>query len=420
MTPKKSDKSPEGGQPQTGAAEQAFAGAAVPDFSQAMAGLLNGLFIDPSALAQGLRLLVSTVLESKRDNHLGAGPYERAESRSGMRNGYKPRTMNTRVGKLTFQVPQVRDCPEPFHHGLFERYQRSEKALLVTLQEMYVKGVSTRDVADVMQKMGGYHLSPQAVSRAAAELDEAVKHWRERRLDSAAYPYVLVDARFEKVRVAGHVVSMAAMVVVGVNAQGVREVLGMYTGDTESEETWSEVFRDLKARGLKGVRLLVSDAHLGIRRAASKHLQAVPWQRCRVHYMRELLAKVPFKQRGELGADLKAAYASGEAGQCMLAAAELAAKWEPRCAKVARALREGFEDTLTVARMDLPEEHRRKLHSTNMVERLNRELKRRSRVASIFPNDASMVRLLGSVLMETDEKWRSQSRLYLNMSLAGD
>jgi putative transposase len=377
------------------------------------------LFADPEALKELVTVMVQTILNEEQARFLGAGPYERSQGRRGHRNGTKPRSMKTRVGKIGFEVPQVRGAEEPFRPSLFERFQRTEKALLVTLQEMYVKGVSTREVAAVMEQMGGFEVSAQAVSQAAAQLDEAVKRWRERELEGAGYPYMVIDARYEKVRKNGRVVSQAVLIAAGVDTDGRREILGFWPGDSESEDTWGEVFRDLKARGLSGVELLVSDAHKGMRKAATKHLQNVGWQRCRVHFLREMQAKVSWRDRRALATDLKEIYASAEVDQCLLVAEEVAAKWEARSLKLANAIRSGVEDTLTVAAMDLPSEHRRRLHSTNVLERLNRELKKRTRKVSIFPNEASLVRLYGAMLMEIDERWQTEERRFVNMERRG-
>jgi putative transposase len=374
-------------------------------------------FCDPEALKELITILVEKTIQGQFDQALGAEHYERSEHRKGYRNGAKPRTMNTRVGKLEFQVPQIRNSEEPFRPTIFDRYQRSEKALLLTVSEMYIKGVSTREVAAVMEEMGGFKISAQTVSRATAQLDEAIKEWRERPLSEVKYPYLIVDARYEKVRKKGRVVSQAVMIACGVNEYGNREILGVYTGDSESEDTWSDVFKDLKKRGLGGVELLVSDAHQGIIKAAGKHLQGVCWQRCKVHFMREILNKVSWRDRPELASDLKTIYACTDKEQCLLTAMEVADKWESKSSKVAKTIRNGAEDTLTVNAMELPSNHRRKLHSTNMIERQNRELKRRTRKVSIFPNEDSVIRLFGAMLIDIDEKWQSETKVYLNMEL---
>lgn len=370
------------------------------------------LFADPDALRELVTIMVQTLLNEEQERFLGAGHYERSGERRGHRNGTKPRTMKTRVGKLEFDLPQIRNSTEPFRTSLFDRFQRTEKALLITLQEMYVKGVSTREVSRLMEQMGGFEVSPQAVSNAAIQLDEAIAAWRTRPLEGVSYHYLIVDARYEKVRKNKRVVSQAVLIVAGVTEEGKREILGYYTGDSESEETWSEAFSDLLRRGLKGVELVVSDAHKGLVNAVRKHFQGSSWQRCRVHFKRELLNKVGWKDRPALAADLKAIYTSLEVDQCLAVAGEIAGKWPE---KVSRSLLAGVEDTLAVNALELPSSHIRKLHSTNMVERLNRELKKRTRKVSIFPNEASLVRLFGAMLMETDETWQTETRRYLVM-----
>jgi transposase-like protein len=371
----------------------------------------QGLFMDTEALARMVEVLVQDLLEAEVKRHIGADFYERSENRQGHRNGTKSRTMKTRVGELKFDMPQVREGG--FHTSLFERYQRSEKALLCAIQEMYVQGVSTRDVKKVMEEMGGFDVSPAMISRTMVELDEQQKRFMTRRLDEHKYPYLIVDARYEKIRRAGHVRDTAILIVVGITDDGRREVLGFYRGNSESEETWSEAFCDLLSRGMRGVQLLISDAHKGIRAALARHLQGVAWQRCRVHLMRELLNKASWKDRQELSKDLHAIYASSEKEQCLRTAEETALKWEARYPNIAKALRTGVEDTLTV--LVFPEKHRRKLSSTNMLERQMRELRKRTRVVSIFPNETSCDRLFAALLIEMNEQWMVERAKYLNM-----
>jgi putative transposase len=266
------------------------------------------LFIDEGALAGMIQACVRQVLEEEVTRHIGADPYERSECRRGHRNGTKPRTMQTAVGRLHFEVPQVRQGG--FRPSVFERYQRSDRALVAALQEMVVQGVSTRRVATVLEEMAGFEVSATTVSRSMAELDEEIARWRGRPLDEHEYPYLIIDARYEKVRVNGRVISQAVLVAAGINDEGRRELLGFWRGDSESEATWSEVLIDLKRRGLKGVELVVSDAHAGIRAALGRHLQGASWQRCRVHLMREMLKKVGWRDYRELAADLRAIYVS--------------------------------------------------------------------------------------------------------------
>jgi transposase-like protein len=360
-------------------------------------------------LAKLVETTVRRALEEEMTRYLGAGPYERTEERRGLRNGTKPRRLRTAVGELAFEVPQSRDGG--FRPTLFERYQRSDQALVAALQEMVVAGVSTRRVAAVLEEMAGFEVSAATVSRTMAELDGQLEAFRSRRLERE-YPFVIIDARYEKVRVAGRVRPQAVLVAAGISDEGRREILAYALGDSESEATWSELLVGLKKRGLKGLAWVISDAHAGIRAALGRHFQGVRWQRCRVHLMRELLAKVSWRDYKELSRDLRAVFHGQEREPCLQVAREVADKWEHRAPKMSRALREGVEDTLAV--WDLPAEIRRRLHSTNMLERLMEELKRRTRVVCIFPNEAACLRLIGARLLETHEDWIAEPRSYLN------
>ncbi len=356
-----------------------------------------------------IQVCVRQVLEEEVARHIGAGPYERSPQRTGHRNGTKPRTMKTAVGQLQFDVPQVRDGS--FRPSVFERYQRSDRALVGAMQEMVVQGVSTRRVSAVLNEMGGFEVSATTVSRAMAELDEEIARWHGRRLDGREFPYLIIDARYEKVRVGRRVVSRAVLVAAGINDEGRRELLGFWTGDSESEATWSEVFCELKRRGVSGVELVVSDAHAGIQAALRRHMQGVPWQRCRVHLMRELMGKVNWRDYKELAADLRAMFVSEDPGRCREVAEEVAQKWERRAPKMSAALRAGIADCLTAktfgARLW------RRLGSTNMLERLMRELKRRTRVVGVFPGPAALERLVGAMAIEMDEAWAVERMRYL-------
>jgi transposase-like protein len=357
-----------------------------------------------------VRKLLQEVLEEEMDAHLGAKRHERGEERRGQRNGYKPRTYKTRMGELSLAIPQARNV-DPYHPSFFARFERSERALLVACAQMYFQGVSTRKVAQVLEAMAGFELSATTVSRVAQQLDEQIAVFKGRRLDEQAYPYLVVDARYEKVRRQGKVSSTALLVAAGIGADGRRHILSWAVGNSESEETWGEVFRDLKRRGLGGVELLVSDAHKGIQAAAKKHLQGVMWQRCRVHFVRELLNKVSYKDYKALASDLKSIFASADKALCRQAAQEVVARWEKKAPKMATALEAGLEDCLSV--LELPDTHRRRLHSTNLLERLMEELKRRTRVVGIFPDEASLDRLAGALLMELDERWLLEPTRYV-------
>lgn len=374
---------------------------------------VQGLFARESGLKQLVELLVQQAMAEEVEAHVGAGLHERSDGRRGRRNGYKPRRLKTRVGELALSVPQVRDC-EPYHPSMFSRWERSERALLVACAEMYFQGVSTRNVRAVLQEMcPGLELSAMTVSRLAAELDEKLSAFRTRRLDQTSWPYLMIDARYEKVRVSGRVVSQAVLTVVGFTASGRREVLDWRVADSESESTWSEVFRCLRDRGVKGVKLIVSDAHKGIRSALARHFQNVPWQRCRVHFKREMGRKVSYKHLKELMKDLAAVYGPAEKEECLRRGEEMAARWEGLAPKVSEMLRESLEDCLTVLAM--PKHHRRRLTSTNLLENIMKRLKKRTRVVGVFPNGASCDRLIGAQLLELHESWSVEETPYFNM-----
>jgi putative transposase len=373
----------------------------------------QGLFQDSETLKKMVELLVSESLDAKLQEYIGVGYYERGEDRCGHRNGYKPRTMNTRIGKLEFALPQLREGT--WHPDIFERYQRSEAALLCTLQEMVIQGVSTRKVGEVLQEMCGYELSASTVSKAAEKLDEAILQFRERSLSEESFPYLIVDARYENIRQNGHVTKQAVLIAAGVSSTGVRQILGFMVGDSENEATWGEMFSSLKDRGLKGVNFLISDAHKGIISAMGRYFQGAQWQRCRVHFARNLLNRVSYQDRFDLAKDLRSIYKSDDMRICLLEAERIAKKWSKKYQRLSETLLEGIESCLTTKQLPWSHEHR--ISTTNMLERLMRECKRRSKVISIFPNESSCLRYLGSVLMETNDKWiiESQKHRFLNM-----
>jgi len=376
---------------------------------------LQEVFARKDGVKRLLELLVNASMREEAAAHVGAAPHERAAGRRGHRNGSKPRTMATRVGGLELSVPQVRGC-EPYHPSMFNKWQRSERALLVACAEMYFQGVSTRNVRDVLEAMCGGDVSAMTVSRVAQEVDDRLAAFRDRRLDGPAYRYLMVDARYEGVRVEGKVVGQAVLVVMGVTAAGRKEILDWRVGDSESEQCWGEVFRSLKDRGLAGVALVVSDAHAGIRAALRRHFQGAAWQRCRVHFKRELGRKVSYKVLKELMRDAAAAFAPGERGECLRRAEEAAGKWQGRYPAVAAMFRDGFEDCLAV--LATPANHRRQLASTNLLENLMKRLKKRTAVVGVFPNRASCERLIGAQLLEVHEQWQTEPRAYLNMAQA--
>jgi putative transposase len=369
--------------------------------------LIQGLFQEAGRLRELVQRVVQAALETEIERYLGAKKYERSRERKGHRNGYKPRQLKTRVGTLELQVPQVREAR--FQTKLFGRYQRQEAALMTTIAEMYYQGVSTRRVATIMEELGGFEVSSTTVSRVAGELDEQLEQIRSRRLDERAFPYLMIDARYEKVRVEGHVVSQAVLVTAGINAEGIREILDWRVANSESEWSWEDVFQTLKARGLHGLEMIVSDAHAGIRAAIERHFQGIRWQRCQVHFIRELLKKASWKQFSAVARDLKTLFRNGDPAQSRQTAKEVAAKWEKHLPQLSRVLLDGIEDCLAVE--TLAWSHRGRLASTNLLERVMRELKRRTRVIGIFPSRQSCHRLCGALLWEMHEKWQLESPL---------
>jgi putative transposase len=369
------------------------------------------LLDDPGFLRGIVQRLVKQLLEAEMTEHIGAAPYERTERRTGQRNGYKPRTLRTRVGTLNLLVPQDRDGT--FSSRLFSRYQRNEKALVLALMEMYVEGVSTRKVKDITEELCGTSFSKSTVSHLATGLDSELEAWRKRRLEAEAYPYLFVDARYEKARVDGRVVSQGVLVVSGVREDGFREIVTVEVADTESEATYQELFRSLKRRGLSGVELLVSDDHEGLKAAIARHFQGASHQRCQVHYARNLLGMVGAARRKELGAELRAIFAAPHRKQALTIAASVAEKWRKKGnEKVASHIEEHIEECLSC--LSFPESHRRRIRTTNGLERLNQEIKRRTRVVRIFPNKESCLRLVTALAVEQSEEWIT-GRRYLEL-----
>jgi len=377
--------------------------------------LLHEAFYNHDGLRRLLESAVNAGMREETALHLGAAEHERSNERQGYRNGTKPRKLKTRVGELKLSVPQVRGC-EPYHPSMFACWQRSERALLVACGEMYFQGVSTRNVQNVLQEMCGLQISSATVSRVAAELDEKLLAFHDRRLDHTGWKYLMLDARYEKVRVGDKVISQAVLVTMGFTLEGKREMLDWRVADSESEQSWGEVFRSLKDRGLGTVELVVSDAHSGIRAAISRHLQGASWQRCAVHYKREMGRKVGYKKLKELNRDLKTVFMPEQKAECILRAEEMAVKWENTPA-VAAMLREGLEDCLTV--LTFPTHHRKRLKSTNLLENIMKRLKKRTKVVGVFPNRASCHRLVGSQLLELHEQWQTETKDYFNMEYAG-
>jgi len=375
--------------------------------------MVQGILLeDPAFLKEIVERVLQELLEAEMTEHIGAAPYERSATRSGHRNGYKPRTLRTRVGTLNLLVPQDREGT--FSTRLFSRYQRNEKALCLALMEMYVEGVSTRKVKDITEELCGTSFSKSLISSLASSLDSELEAWRERRLEAKAYPYLFVDARYEKVRVGHRIVSQGVLIVSAVRDDGFREIVGLEVADTESEATYQELFRSLKRRGLSGVELVVSDDHEGLKAAIARHFQGASHQRCQVHYSRNLLGMVGYARRKELASDLRAIFAAPDRKQALIIAASIAEKWRQRKGneKVAEHLEDHIEECLSC--LAFPESHRRRIRTTNGLERLNQEIKRRSRVVRIFPNERSCLRLVSALAVEQSEEWVT-GRRYLDM-----
>lgn len=368
--------------------------------------------MDGDLFREMLRVMAQEVMEEELVRHLGAQRHERTGSRQGYRNGYKPRSLKTRVGELALEVPQSRGT-QPYSPLLFARWQRSERALLVACAEMYFMGVSTRKVKRVLEKMGGLELSAATVSCVAQELDEKLSEFRSRRLDGQQWPYLMVDACYVKVRRKGCVERRAVLVVVGVNGDGRREILTWRLADVESEDTWTEVFRELRQRGVQSVRWLTSDGHEGIQAAVATQFPGTLWQRCWTHFMRNALAKVGHKHKDALAKELVAARRFDDPKVCLAEAERIATRWESAYPRLAAQIRSQFEETLAVH--GLPKEHRRRIYTTNILERVMREIKRRTQVVGLFPNEESCDRLVGAHLLERHDTWQCESARYLRM-----
>lgn len=361
-------------------------------------------------LSEAIRLLLNEAMKVERAHALGAQPYERSEERRGYANGFKPKSVQTRLGELTFAVPQVRGDVE-FYPSALERGVRSERALKLAVAEMYVQGVSTRKVTQVMEQLCGLRVTSTEVSRAAALLDTQLVAWRERPLGET--PYLILDARYEKVRHGGVVVSCAVLIAVGVAASGRREVLGVDVSLSEAEVHWRDFLQSLQERGLYGVRLVTSDDHAGLRAAREARLPGILWQRCQFHLQQNAVAYVPrVSMRAEVAADLRAIFDAPDRAEADRRLELTVKKYEVTAPALSCWLATNLSDGLTVFAM--PTAHRKRLRTTNLLERLNKEVKRRTRVATLFPHEASLLRLASAVLMEISEEWETQG-VYLTM-----
>jgi transposase-like protein len=360
-------------------------------------------------MSQAIQTLLNEAMKLQRSETLRAAPYQRTTDRRGHANGFKSKTVKSRLGKLQLRVPQTRGVE--FYPTVLERGERSERALKLAVAEMYVQGVSTRKVAAITEELCGLDISSTQVSRAAAVLDEELSAWRNRELGEI--PYLILDARYEKIRHGGAVVSSAVLVAIGVTSQGARSILGVSVSLSEAEVHWREFLATLQGRGLHGVRYIVSDDHAGLEAARTARFPGVRWQRCQFHLAQNALHYVPsIAMRSEVARDLRSVLDAGERPEADRRLAQLVTKYALSAPKLSAWLEENVPDALTV--LNLPPAHRRRLRTTNMLERINKEIKRRTRVATLFPNEHSALRLVTAVLMEISEDWET-NRNYLNM-----
>jgi putative transposase len=369
---------------------------------------------DASFLKEGVRVLSQALMELEVEEHVGAGRHERSPARTGQRNGYRQRDWDTRVGTVELKVPRVRDSS--YFPSLLEPRRRAERALSAVVQEAYVHGISTRKVDELVKALGMEGISKSQVSRLCEELDEEVERFRGRPLESH-YPYVWVDATYLKARQDGRVVSVAVVIAVGVNGNsGEREVLGLDVGPSEDGAFWTAFLRSLVARGLRGVRLVTSDAHRGLKGAIEAVLVGASWQRCRVHFMRNALSLVPKAAQQMVGATIRTVFAQPDAKSAREQWLRVSEGFRHRFPRLSELMEEAEEDVLAYAAF--PQEHWQKIWSNNPLERVNKEVKRRTNVVGIFPNEAAVIRLVGAVLCEQHDEWQVSKRYFGAGSLA--
>ena len=378
----------------------------------AVAAVQELLAQSPDGLREILRsVMQAMMLEAEMDEALGAGKSERSDARLGYRSGYYGRTLITRVGKLELRVPQ--DRAGRFSTELFERYQRSEQALVATLAEMYVQGVSTRKVKAITEELCGHAFSASTISAINKKLDASLAAFAHRRLDEP-FPYLILDARYEKVREAGVVTSQAVLIAIGVDWDGRRQILAVDMANRESSTSWKDFLLSLRERGLHGVEFVVADDHAGLRAAIREVLTGTAYQRCYVHFLRNALDHLPRKADDDCLQELRWLYDRRNLAEARADLAQWLAKWQGKYPRLTDCAEETIEETFTFYR--LPRQHHKHMKSTNLLERLNEEIKRRTRVVRIFPNPESCLRLVRALCAETHEAWLEDNR-YINMDL---
>jgi putative transposase len=369
---------------------------------------------DAEFLKEGVRVLSQMLMEMEVEQHIGASRHERSPGRIGQRNGYRQRSWDTRVGSVELSVPRVRDSS--YFPSLLEPRRKAERALAAVVQEAYVHGVSTRKVDELVKALGMTGISKSRVSELCEELDEEVERFRNRPLEGS-YPYVWLDATYVKGRQDGHVTSTAVVIAVGVRAQsGEREVLGFDVGPSEDGAFWTSFLRSLMARGLCGVRLLTSDAHQGLKSAVAAVLVGASWQRCRVHFMRNALSLVPKAAQQMVGATIRTVFAQPDSEGAREQWRRVSESFISRFPRLSELMNEAEEDVLSYSAF--PQEHWQKIWSNNPLERVNKEVKRRTNVVGIFPTEGSVIRLVGSVLSEQHDEWQVSKRYFSAGSLA--
>lgn len=362
------------------------------------------------AMPELIRIMLNAAMQAERQQCLRAAPYERTSERQGYANGYKPKTVTTRLGEMTFAVPQVRDGS--FYPSALERGLRSERALTLALAEMYVQGVSTRKVAAITEQLCGVQLDSMQVSRAAAQLDKQFELWRTRRLGKIRYLYL--DARYEKVRIDGQVRDAAVLLAMGVGEDGKRALLGVSVAVSEQEVHWRQFLQSLVERGLSGVELVISDAHTGLQAARRAVFGGVPWQRCQFHLQQNAQAFVPRQDmKSEVAAAIRAIFNAPTRAAADALLAQTVQTYAKTASKLASWLESAIPEGLSV--FAFPAGHRQRLRTNNGLERLNQEIRRRTRVVGVFPNEASCLRLVTALAMETSDEWEA-GKVYLSMT----
>jgi transposase-like protein len=360
-------------------------------------------------LPELIRIVINTAMQVERQKHLGVGPYERSADRQGHANGFKPKTVSTRIAPITFEIPQVREGG--FYPQALEKGLRSERALMLALAEMYVQGVSTRKVAAITERLCSSEISSTQVSRAAALLDEGLEAWRNRPLGTVIYLYL--DALYEKVRLDGQIRDAAVLMASGVNLEGKRLILGVSVSLGEQELHWRDFLHSLVERGLNGVELIISDAHVGLQAARKAVFSGIPWQRCQFHLQQNASQYVPRQSmKREVAADIRAIFNAPDRVQAEVQLRKTVEKYAHSASKLANWLEGNISEGLTV--FSFPEDHWRRIRTVNSLERVCLEIRRRTRVAVIFPNEASCLRLVSALLMEISETWET-GRVYLSL-----